>query len=138
MAERLWARTDYTTISPGDLSDRLARIALDPVVRPRLLERTRGILHSGLAVLEEWMKDQDVFHWHAPEAGAICYARYDLPIGSGVLAETLRSEHSVLVVPGIHFGMDRFVRLGYGLREPELREALERVSKAIGRITAAA
>jgi len=138
MAERLWARTDYTTISPGDLSDRLARIALDPDVRPRLLERTRSILHSGLAILEDWMKEQDVFQWQAPEAGAICYARYDLPIGSGVLAETLRTEHSVLIVPGIHFGMDRWIRFGYGLHEVELREALERVSRALGVIGAAA
>ena len=136
MSERLWSRTDYTTISPGDLSDHLARIALDPAVRPKLLERTRGFLHRGLHVLEEWMNRQDVFEWKAPEAGAICYARYDLPVGSAALAETLRTEHSVLIVPGIHFGMDRWIRLGYGLPETELREALERVSSAIERIGA--
>jgi aspartate/methionine/tyrosine aminotransferase len=131
MAERLWARTDYTTISPGDLTDRLARIALDPVVRPRLLDRTRAILHQCLAILEEWMRHMGIFHWRAPEAGAICFARYDLDIGSAVLAETLRTQHSVLIVPGIHFGMDRWIRWGYGLGEEPLRAALGRVEAAL-------
>jgi aspartate/methionine/tyrosine aminotransferase len=138
MAERLWARTDYTTISPGDLTDRLARIALDPAVRKQLLERTRGILHSTLHILEEWMAEQDIFQWQSPEAGAICFARYELPIGSAVLAETLRVEHSVLIVPGTHFGLDRWIRFGYGLREDELRRALERVGRAIERMPATA
>jgi aspartate/methionine/tyrosine aminotransferase len=131
MAERLWARTDYTTISPGDLSDRLARIALDPGVRSRLLDRTRGILHRGLAILEDWMEEQAVFTWQPPHAGAICFARYDLPIGSAALAERLRAEHSVLIVPGAHFGFDRWIRFGYGLREDDLQAALDRVGTAI-------
>ena len=42
VVERLWARTDYTTIAPPSVSDALARIALSPDVRPRILERTRG------------------------------------------------------------------------------------------------
>lgn len=127
VAERLWARTDYTTISPGDLTDRLATIALEPAVRAALLERTHGILHDSLAVLEDWMTDMGIFHWRPPDAGAICYARYDAPIGSAALAERLRTEQSVLIVPGIHFGMDRYIRFGYGLLPDDLRGALERV-----------
>lgn len=134
MAERLWARTDYTTISPGDLTDRLARIALHPDVRPKLLDRTRGILHRGLAMLEDWMEEQGVFAWRAPDAGAICFARYDLPIGSATLAEQLRVEYSVLIVPGVHFGFDRFIRFGYGLLEHDLETALDRVGHAIGAV----
>lgn len=135
MAERLWTRTDYTTISPGDLTDRLARIALDPGVRPRLLDRTRAILHQCLAILEDWMRERGIFHWRAPEAGAICFARYDLDIGSGVLAEKLRTEHSVLIVPGIHFGMDRWIRWGFGLGEEPLRAALARVDRALDQLS---
>src|SRR5690606_13979648 len=54
MAARLWARKDYTTIAPGNLTDRLAALALDPTLRPRLLQRTRAILHAGLDVLSAW------------------------------------------------------------------------------------
>ncbi len=138
MVQRLWARTDYTTISPGDLTDRLACLALDSAVRPKLLARTRQILHHSLAILEEWMDEQGCFAWRAPDAGAICWARYDLPIGSAVLAESLRAEHSVLIVPGIHFGYDRWIRFGYGLKEDDLHAALGRVSRALQAIPAGA
>src|SRR5262249_46148108 len=40
----LWAYHDYTSIAPGALSDALARHALEPAQRSRLLERTRAIL----------------------------------------------------------------------------------------------
>ena len=40
VAEQLWAVHDYTTIAPGALNDCLARIALSPKGRERLLART--------------------------------------------------------------------------------------------------
>ncbi|MEX0890850.1 MAG: aminotransferase class I/II-fold pyridoxal phosphate-dependent enzyme [Gemmatimonadota bacterium] len=129
--EELWARTDYTTIAPGTLTDRLAHLALSPEVRPRLLERTRERIVEGLDILEAWMADVGVFSYRRPEAGAICYVKYDLPVGSTELAERLRAEHSVLVVPGDHFGMDGYVRFGIGNPPEELHAALERVGTAV-------
>src|SRR4051794_8678170 len=41
----LWAYHDYTSIAPGALSDALARHALEPERRARILARTRGILN---------------------------------------------------------------------------------------------
>jgi aspartate/methionine/tyrosine aminotransferase len=129
VAERLWARTDYTTISPGELTDRLATVALDPAVRPHLLERTRGYIRRGLDVLETWMARQGVFEHRPTEAGAICLARYDLPMASAELAERLRVDKSVLIVPGEHFGLDRHVRFGIGIEEAPLRAALDRMAE---------
>ena len=45
----LWSYHDYTTIAPGALSDALARHALQPARRSRLLARTRGILQPQLS-----------------------------------------------------------------------------------------
>jgi aspartate/methionine/tyrosine aminotransferase len=81
-------------------------------VRPRLLERTRGIIHRGMDTLEQWMTATGGFHWRRPDAGAICLVRYDGGPASDVLAEQLRQEHSVLVVPGSHFGLGPFIRFG--------------------------
>lgn len=131
MAPRLWARTDYTTISPGALTDRLAALALHPDVRPLVLRRTRSILRGSLSVLEDWLGTADCFTYHRPEAGAIAWVRYDLPVGSTRLAERLRAEQSVLVVPGDHFGLDHYLRIGYGLLSEELTAALERVKKVL-------
>jgi aspartate/methionine/tyrosine aminotransferase len=136
-AADLWARTDYTTISPGELTDRLAALALRPDVRPRILARTRELIRPGLRVLTEWMDEQGVFHYRVPDAGAICFARYDLPVNSRLLAERLRVERSVLIVPGDHFGLDRYIRFGFGLHADELRDALDRVSDVLGSVASA-
>lgn len=130
LAEHMWARTDYTTISPGELTDRLACLALRPDVRPRILERTRAYLASGFEILESWLGENG-FSWQAPDAGAICFAKYDVPVNSTMLAERLRVDQSVLIVPGDHFGIDGYIRFGYGLPEPSLHAALARVSTTL-------
>jgi aspartate/methionine/tyrosine aminotransferase len=124
-----WSYHDYMTIAPGALSDRLARAALSPARRQRLLQRTRTILRDNLPLLEQWLSMQNgAFSWIAPEAGAIIYVRYAHDINSLELADRLRIERSVLIVPGEHFGMDRYLRLGYGERPDYLRAGLDRVA----------
>lgn len=132
LVEELWARKDYTSISMGALSDRLATEALRPEVRDKLRARTRAILNQNLPLLESWMEERGgVFTWQRPRAGAIVYARYDLPIDGLTLAERLRVEADCLIVPGEHFDMPGFVRLGFGPDEARLREALERCAAVI-------
>lgn len=130
-AARLWARSDYTTISPGELTDRLACVALHPDVRPKLLQRTRGIIHAGLDTLTEWMHNTGGFHWRDPDAGAICFARYDADIPSDVLAERLRIEHSVLIVPGVHFNLGRYIRFSLGEPRVRMKVALSRIADTL-------
>jgi len=132
MVEDLWARKDYTSISMGALSDRLATEALRPEVREALRSRTRGILNENLPVLEQWLDDRaSTFSWQRPGAGAIVYARHALPLDGLALAEKLRVEADCLIVPGEHFDMPGFVRLGYGPETSRLREALKRCATVI-------
>ncbi|MEX2281997.1 MAG: aminotransferase class I/II-fold pyridoxal phosphate-dependent enzyme [Gemmatimonadota bacterium] len=131
LSERLWARKDYTTISPGTLTDRLATVALDPNIRPRLLQRTRSLIRTGLDAMEAWLVETGCFNFRRPDAGAIVFARYDLPVNSSELAERLRTEQNVLIVPGDHFGMDYYIRFGFGLPAQELNEALQRVGAGL-------
>lgn len=123
----LWSYHDYVTIAPGALSDRLARVALAPERRTRLFERTRGILRRNLPLMEEWLREAGGFHWITPEAGAIVYVRYDHPINSTTLVTRLREEKSVLIVPGDHFGMDGYLRLGFGEPPEYNRAGLDRL-----------
>jgi aspartate/methionine/tyrosine aminotransferase len=135
----LWGRTDYSTICPASLSDALACLALEPGTRTRIRERTRGIVTANLTILEEWMRGQGArFRYRPPDAGAICFAHYDASVNSSVFAEKLRVEKDVLVVPGDHFGMDEYVRIGYGNPVDELLEALDRIREAFDEVTAAA
>lgn len=130
-----WPYHDYTTISPSALSDRLATFVLAPGSREKILERTRTILRRNFPVLEGWLKSQPgIFEFVPPRAGAICFARYGLPVNSTVLVERLIREKSVLVVPGDHFETDGHLRFGFGSPEAYLTEALGRVAALLGQI----
>jgi aspartate/methionine/tyrosine aminotransferase len=129
---RFWSYHDYTTIGPAMLSDSLARLALVPEIREKILARTRKILQTNYPVLAEWIENHgDLFSLVEPKAGAIAYFRYKLPINSTQLVEKLLQEKSVLIVPGDHFGMDHFLRVGFGEPPSYLTAALERVHETL-------
>ncbi len=137
--EKIWSYRDYTTIAPGMLSDHLARIALEPLRRESIFERTRGIIRRNLPVVEDWLRGHaELFSYVSPEAGAIVFARYNLPIGSRALAEKLRVERSVLIVPGDQFGVGRHIRIGFGSDAGYLKAGLARIDTALGELAPAA
>ena len=125
----IWSYHDYTTIAPGALNDALARHALEPARRERLLARTRGILNRNYPIIAEWLDARrGLFTYTPPDAGAIVYTRYHRAINSTELITRLRLEKSVLVVPGDHFGMDHYLRLGFGDDPAHLLAGLDRLA----------
>ena len=112
---KLCSYHDYTTLTPTILSDRLARIVMEPERREQVLERTRTIIRRNLPRLEAWIHSHDdIFSYIPPLAGAITFFKYKLPISSAALFDRLRKERSVLITPGDHFGVGRYIRVGYG------------------------
>lgn len=135
--EALWGIHDYTTIAPGALNDRLARIALTPQRRERLLARTRGMVRANYPLVRKWLERRSEQLSHVPpEAGAIVLVRYSYPINSTLLVDRLREEQSVLVVPGDHFDMDGYLRIGFGSDPGHLSVALDRVGETLDALTA--
>jgi aspartate/methionine/tyrosine aminotransferase len=125
----VWEHHDYTTLTPGMLSDRLAALVMRAGVRERVLERTRAIIRRNLPTVEAWVGSHaDVLTCVRPVAGAIAYVEYDLPVGSTELADRIRREQSVLLVPGDMFGLGKGFRVGFGFDPEGLAKALERVS----------
>jgi aspartate/methionine/tyrosine aminotransferase len=120
----LWAVHDYTTIAPGAINDRLARIALEPARRATLLARTRGIVRANYPLVRRWLERQDGLTHIAPGAGAIVFVRHEGVRPSSRLTERLREERSVLIVPGDFFGMDGYLRIGFGSDPVYLESAL--------------
>jgi len=132
VVEKLWGMHDYTSIAPGALSDRLARVALAPARRARILERTRDIIRSNYPIVQRWVDAHAPLLTHvAPDAGAIVFVRYRHSINSTVLVDRLREEQSVLVVPGDHFDMDGYLRIGFGTEPAHLALSLERVGEVL-------
>ncbi len=123
---RMWSYHDYTTIAPGTLSDLLARVALSVGGRARCLERTRNICRHNFPIIKSWVESHSpLFSMVEPKAGAIAFLSYNLPINSTLLMEKLLKEKSVLIVPGDHFGMDSYLRVGYGLHAEYLQQGLD-------------
>jgi aspartate/methionine/tyrosine aminotransferase len=126
--DELWARHEYLTLSATMLSNHLAAYALSPRVRPRLIQRARGFIRRGFPVLEQWMNEhREILSTTPPQAAAIAFVKYRLDIPSTRFAERLREEKRVLIVPGDHFGLDRFVRISFGLPHDYLTPALGRI-----------
>jgi aspartate/methionine/tyrosine aminotransferase len=131
LIQKVWVRHDYTTLTPGMLSDRLAAAALEPARRDAILARTREIVRRQWPRLEAWLRrHQDVFEWAAPQAGAIALARYRLRVGSTALVDRIRREQSVLLVPGDMLGAGRSLRFGFGYDIERTLAGLRRVESA--------
>jgi aspartate/methionine/tyrosine aminotransferase len=126
---------DYLTLTPSFLSDHLADLVMEPSRRERVLKRTQAIIAGNLPVLEKWIASHDdVLEYARPVAGAIAAIRYRLPIASEVLMNRLLREQSVLITPGAHFGIGRFIRIGFGYEIEQAREGLRRIDRLIGEL----
>jgi hypothetical protein len=62
--------------------------------------------------------------------------RYAWSVGSTDLIVRLRDEQSVLIVPGDHFGMDGFIRIGFGNEPEDLAAGLAGIDKVIDSLPA--
>lgn len=136
LIEELWGVHDYTTIAPGAINDRLARVALAPDRRTSLLRRTRTIIRENYPLVRDWIDAHPGLSHVPPEAGAIVFVRYSQPIGSTDLVERLRTEHGVLVVPGDHFQMDGYLRIGFGSDREHLTAGLMRTGNLLDSLAA--
>ena len=85
--------------------------------------------------MRDWLERARAALSHvAPEAGAIAFVRYHHAINSTRLVERLRDEQSVLVVPGDHFDMDGYLRIGFGSDPTHLASSLERIGALLDTI----
>jgi aspartate/methionine/tyrosine aminotransferase len=131
-AEEIWARQDYVTISATMLSNKLATYALSPVVRGKLLARTRDYLRSGYGTFERWcQQNKELISLTPPDAAAIAFVRYHRDANSSAIVKRLIHEQDTYVVPGDHFGLDQHLRISYGLDEKYVNEGLTRIIKVI-------
>ncbi len=132
LIHRLCRHHDYLTLTPSFLSDHLADLVMEPSRRERVLTRTRRIIARNLPVLEKWIgTHDDVLEYARPVAGAIAAVRYQLPIASETLMNRLRREESVLITPGAHFGIGRFIRIGFGYDVEHASRGLRRIDRLI-------
>ncbi len=81
LVDGCWTQHDYLTIGPNKMSDRIARIAVDPANREKCYSRTRDILRHNLPIARQWVAGfGGRLTWREPQAGAIGLVKYDAPV----------------------------------------------------------
>ncbi len=132
LIDRLWGYHDYTSIGPTMLTERLATLALEPARHARLRQRTRFILQKNYPLIRDWVsRHPNLLNHVPPAAGAIAWIRCGGGWKTAELAERLRVRKGVLVVPGEHFGMPSYLRLGFGGDPSHLQQALSRIDELL-------
>ena len=136
---KIWEHHDYTTLTPNSISDRLAGFAMQPFVRENILARTRVIMRGNYPAIDEWLRSHaDIFRWARPTAGAIVYAQHVLPLSGAALVERIRTDRSVLLVPGSMFGIGKGIRIGFGFDIDHTMEGLARVDETLAALAPSA
>jgi aspartate/methionine/tyrosine aminotransferase len=114
------------------MTDRLASIALEPRRREWILNRTRKYMNRNYPGLCNWLDvNADTFTHIPPRAGAIAWAGLREGWDSVQMAEELRAQKDVLIVPGEQLGMESHIRIGFGGSQEILHQALVRISEWI-------
>ena len=105
---------------------------MHPDNRLNTLSQIRESLIKNLDLFQTWLNGfGDHFRFVPPQAGAMAFVGYDWSINSSALIEKLRDETSVMLVAGDWYGMDHYLRFGYGAKSSDLKEALNRISPVL-------
>ena len=84
--------------------------------------------------MRQWIESFGGFlTFREPRAGALCLVRYGSDALSYPLCERIRVNQSVLTVPGVHLGLEGFLRLWLGSKPEFLTEGLRRVGVELRR-----
>ncbi len=123
-----WSQHDYITIGPNKISDAVARVAVRPENREKLYARTRAILQHNLPLMRQWVASFEGFlTFREPQAGALCLLRYASATPSIEIAERVRVNQSVLIVPGSQLGLEGYLRVWLGGKPEYVSEGLRRI-----------
>ncbi len=117
---------DYDTIAVGRIDDYFATMALEN--RDRILERSKKITRSNLALVEAWVESEPRLSWVKPKSGTTTLVKFDAPMTSRELCVGLLKDTGVMFTPGDAFGMEGYIRVGFANRPADIRDGLARVS----------
>ncbi len=133
IVERCWSYRDYTSLSPGGLSDYLACRTF--ANREAILARTHAISAENLTTLRAFIAERgEMFSWVEPRGGLLGLLHYHLDLPSEIIANRLAEEESVMLAPGSAFGMEGRLRIGLGTRPDRFIAGLERVDRFFTRL----
>jgi aspartate/methionine/tyrosine aminotransferase len=124
LIEKCRSTRHYISLCPGKVDDTLAAIAFRN--KDKIFKRNEQMITENLFALKEWVdRRADILSYHYPAAGLLCMLRYHLDIPSVQLADKLAEQYSVLLAPGSVFGLEGYLRLGFGQRPDIFKKGIE-------------
>jgi len=124
-----WQSKDYTSITTSAISEYVAERTLRPLLRQKILERSKSILRENLSLLSGWIDaNKEYVSFIPPKAGGMAFIRYHFEANSTELVHKLRDEKGVLLLPGDVYGLDGYFRVGIGAPASHLEPGLERIA----------
>ncbi|EAQ96871.1 aminotransferase class I/II-fold pyridoxal phosphate-dependent enzyme [Congregibacter litoralis] len=134
-----WRRHEYASITATMMSMHLAAAALAPTARDAITARARRLIRRGFDTLQEQLAHHpEVFSVVPPQASAMSFVKFNLPVDSDTFASRLLGEEDVLVIPGSRFGVEGHFRFSSALPDEHLRAGLARMNALTGRILGSA
>jgi aspartate/methionine/tyrosine aminotransferase len=94
-----------------------------------LLRRARERAESGRAIFAEWLQSEEGFDAVLPQTGLVAALRLEGVRDTMGFAAWLREAFDLGVVPGDFFSLPGYLRVGYGVEEPQLRSALDALAR---------
>jgi aspartate/methionine/tyrosine aminotransferase len=129
LLDEVQRRHEYAVISAALPSVFLAERALEPAKRQALLARQRDLVRDGTELYRRWLDENAELITEQPaHATALSFPRYTAALPSEQVADAIRVQASVLVVPGSMMGSEGHLRITVGFEEAFLGSALERIA----------
>jgi len=127
------------------LDETIAMAALEPAKYHHLVRGTMEAAQANYDVIANWMQTNGVFSWVPPAGGFLSFPHYDLDISSWDLCIALLKEpYRTYLIPGVCYGYENHVRLGFGPGTPTARisEGVKQIDRFIadyreGKVTVA-
>jgi aspartate/methionine/tyrosine aminotransferase len=126
LLHKVMIHRDYNTISVGMIDDHIASIALEN--SGLLLARNRAIVRANLDLLAQWVANEPLVSWHRPTGATVTLLHYAIAMDSEDFCVKFLEETGVLLVPGVVFGIERAVRIGFGNNPAALAAGLPALS----------
>lgn len=130
VVDRVWEHKDYTTISPSPIGQQLARQALGDR-ESAILSEHRTLARSHRETVATFL-DEHGLDWHTP-TGVNGFVRLPSGTDSRDFCRDLVAEESVVLAPGAVFGVEGYVRIGFGCEPSVLSAGLSRLGRFLDR-----
>lgn len=123
---------EYNMISCSLLDENIAALALKHY--DKIIERNKNAIRKCLAILDEWVNNENHISYIKPQAGTTAMLYYDFDMTSQELCDRLAKEKGVFLTPGFCFETEYCFRAGYCKSPEVLAQGLDKISEFIKEI----